>query len=210
MPESVLEIPVALKPVSIPDKHYDLVILGYQPWFLSPSIPTSSFLQSEYARVLSGKPVITVLGTRNMWLNAQEKIKARLLRLNARLVGSIVLADTNHNLISLLTIIRWNFTGRKEATRFLPEAGVQTRDILNTSRFGPIIYKAAASAQWETLQTELLAAGAVDLKPTLIILEKEALNNSESLPSTFGKKGKEVILPGYPEYCYSNVYYLPE
>ena len=24
---------------------YDLVILGYQPWFLSPSIPTTSLLE---------------------------------------------------------------------------------------------------------------------------------------------------------------------
>jgi hypothetical protein len=190
MPESVLEIPVPLKPVNIPEKHYDLVILGYQPWFLSPSIPTSSFLQSEFARVLTGKPVLTVLGTRNMWLNAQEKIKARLLQLNARLVGSIVLADTNHNLISLLTIIRWNFSGRKEATRFLPEAGVQTRDILNSSRFGPIIYKAAASAQWEKLQPELLAAGAVELKPTLIILEKRGIKQFRKFAVYIREKGE--------------------
>jgi hypothetical protein len=190
MPESVLEIPVALKPIEIPQKHYDLVILGYQPWFLSPSIPTSSFLQSDYARVLEGKPVITVLGTRNMWLNAQEKVKARLRQLNARLVGSIVLADTNHNLISLLTIIRWNFTGRKEASRWLPEAGVQTADIKNVARFGQIIQKAAEQKQWESLQPALLAQGAIELKPTLIILEKRGIKQFRNFAVFIRQKGE--------------------
>lgn len=190
MPESVQEIPVPLEPVRIPEKQYDLVILGYQPWFLSPSIPTSSFLQSEYASVLEGKPVITVLGTRNMWLNAQEKVKARLQALNARLVGSIVLADTNHNLVSLLTIIRWNFTGQKEASRWLPEAGVQTKDINQASRFGPIILKAAEENKWEGLQPALLAAGAVELKPTLIILEKRGIKQFRKFSLYIREKGE--------------------
>ncbi|KYP13978.1 hypothetical protein [Flavihumibacter sp. CACIAM 22H1] len=190
MPESVLEIPVPLQPIEVPQKPYDLVILGYQPWFLSPSIPTSSFLQSDFAKVLDGKPVLTVLGTRNMWLNAQEKVKARLLALNARLVGSIVLADTNHNLISLLTIIRWNFTGRKEASKWLPEAGVQTADIKNAARFGSIIRNAVESGNWEGLQPALLAAGAVELKPTLIILEKRGIKQFRKFARYIREKGE--------------------
>ncbi|WP_290792639.1 hypothetical protein [Flavihumibacter sp. UBA7668] len=190
MPESVLEIPVPLQPIHIPQKQYDLVILGYQPWFLSPSIPTSSFLQSDYARVLEGKPVITVLGTRNMWLNAQEKVKARLRQLNARLVGSIVLADTNHNLISLLTIIRWNFTGRKEASRWLPEAGVQTADIKNVARFGPIIQQVAEKKHWDKLQPALLQEGAIGLKPTLIILEKRGIKQFRKFAVYIRQKGE--------------------
>ncbi|HEY8396800.1 MAG TPA: hypothetical protein VIK80_02595 [Flavihumibacter sp.] len=190
MPESVLEIPVPLKPVSIPEKDYDLVILGYQPWFLSPSIPTSSFLLSEAAKILKGKPVITVVGCRNMWLNAQEKVKAALLRLGSRLVGNIVLADTNHNIISLFTIIRWNFTGRKEASRWLPEAGVQTADINRADRFGPVIMEAARTGEWEKLQPALLAQGAVNLKPTLIILEKRGIKQFRKFAVYIRQKGE--------------------
>lgn len=189
MPECVQEIPMPLQPVSIPDKHYDLVILGYQPWFLSPSRPTSSFLQSEFAQVLKGKPVITVLGTRNMWLNAQEKVKAALQRLGANLVGNIVLADTNHNLISLFTIIRWNFTGQKEAGRFLPEAGVQSRDIAAASRFGADILDALESDSLPSLQDRLLKKGAVELKPTLIVLEKRAIKQFRKFAVYIRKKG---------------------
>src|SRR5690606_41012588 len=71
-PETFLQQPYPLKSISQKASNgYDLVILGYQPWFLTPSRPTSSFLQSEEAkRILEGKPVITVLGCRNMWLGA--------------------------------------------------------------------------------------------------------------------------------------------
>ncbi len=195
MPECVQEIPVTLQSFSIPEKHYDLVILGYQPWFLSPSVPTSSFLQSPQAGILEGKPVVTVVGSRNMWLNAQEKVKAALDRLGARHVGNIVLADTNHNLVSLFTIIRWTFTGRKEASRFLPEAGVQSRDIQAAERFGPIIFDAASQDRWGDLQSRLLGAGAVSLKPTLIVLEKRGITNFRKFARYIREKGER----GNPE-----------
>src|SRR4051812_32061140 len=48
MPETVQHIPIDIKPLpqDIKDKDYDLVIFGYQSWFLNPSLPISSFLQS--------------------------------------------------------------------------------------------------------------------------------------------------------------------
>ena len=46
-PESFLQIPTAFKPVpkEILDKKYDLILLNYQVWYLSPSIPINSFLK---------------------------------------------------------------------------------------------------------------------------------------------------------------------
>src|SRR4051812_39641864 len=48
MPETVEQVPVPMKPLpqEITNKHYDLVIFGYQPWFLHPSQPINSFLKS--------------------------------------------------------------------------------------------------------------------------------------------------------------------
>ncbi len=130
MPECVLQIPSDIHPMpELKAKDYDLIIFGYQPWFLSPSNPANSFLKSEWARVLKGKPVLTVIGCRNMWLNAQEKVKAELQQLGANHVGNIVLEDSHGNLVSLLTIIRWMFKGQKEASGKLPAAGVAERDI---------------------------------------------------------------------------------
>src|SRR6056297_2871359 len=79
MPESVLEKPIPLKPISFKHEHYDFIILGYQPWYLSPSIPTSALLQNEaFAKRLRDTKVITVIGSRNMWINSQKSIKKRL------------------------------------------------------------------------------------------------------------------------------------
>ena len=52
-PESVLETPIDLKPFAA--RHpgtYDLIILAFQPWYLSPSLPISAFLQSPEAEKL--------------------------------------------------------------------------------------------------------------------------------------------------------------
>ncbi len=150
MPESVVQQPAPVKP--LPDAvrrgDYDLILLGWQPWFLHPSQPITAFLQSEDAALLRGKPVVTVVGCRNMWLNAGEVVKKNLQQIGAYHAGNIVLSDTNTNLISLLTIIRWNFSGRKEASRWLPAAGVQDKDITAASRFGrPLAQAARALAE---------------------------------------------------------------
>ncbi len=190
MPECVEEIPSPIKPMNIPEHNYDLVIFGYQPWFLSPSVPTTSFLKSEYARVLKGKPVITVIGSRNMWLNAQERVKASLLNVGAKLVGNIVFTDTNHNLVALFTIIRWMFTGKKEASGMLPEAGVQKDDIAAASRFGPIILSYLQQGKPELIQPELIDKKAVELKPTLIVLERRGITNFRKFAKYIRAKGE--------------------
>ncbi|MBP8264462.1 MAG: dialkylresorcinol condensing enzyme, partial [Pseudomonas sp.] len=90
-PETVLMRPQPLLPLAVDaSKRYDLVILAYQVWFLSPSQPMTAFLASpEAAQLLKGTPVVTLIGCRNMWLMAQEKVKNRLTELGARLVDNI-------------------------------------------------------------------------------------------------------------------------
>ena len=39
MPETVLERPIELQDIEFKYSKYDLIIIGYQPWFLSPSPP---------------------------------------------------------------------------------------------------------------------------------------------------------------------------
>lgn len=77
-PESFRQIaqPVIAPVDEILNTKYDLIILGYQVWYLSPSIPINSFLKSEYAQhIFANTPVVTVSGSRNMWVMAQEKMK---------------------------------------------------------------------------------------------------------------------------------------
>jgi flavodoxin len=191
MPETVEHLPRPIKPFSedILAKEYDLIILGYQPWFLNPSQPTTAFLQSEYAKVFNGKPVITVVGCRNMWLHAQEKVKEYLYAANARLVGNIVLTDTNPNLVSLLTVIRWSFKGQKQASGLLPAAGVQDKDIADASRFGFIIYKHLNEDNLIGLHHEFLMQKGVLLKPGLVVLEQRGIKNFRFWAKYIREKG---------------------
>lgn len=178
MPETVQDMPRGIRPLEVDvNAHFDLVLLAYQPWFLSPSQPTAAFLQSEAAaRLLKGKPVITLLGSRNMWLNAQERVKNYLHRMGANLVGNIVLVDKSPNLVSLITILRWAFKGKKEATRFLPQAGVQENEIITSGRFAGPIARALETRQWESLHPELMSLDAVELLPNLVLLENNGIS----------------------------------
>jgi menaquinone-dependent protoporphyrinogen IX oxidase len=191
MPETVLQLPIPIKPLSpeVVQRNYDLVILGYQPWFLHPSQPVNAFLKSEHASILKGKPVVTVIGARNMWLNAQEKVKEDLMRIGASLVGNISLVDTNANLVSVLTVIRWSFKGQKEAGRFLPAAGVQEKDIKSSRRFGHTILSHLKKGTLSSLHQDLLAQDALQLNTGLVLLEKRGIKNFKIWSKYIREKG---------------------
>lgn len=161
-PESKEGISCKLRPIEIkePDK-YDLIILGLQVWYLEPSIPVASFLKSNYAKILENKPVITVFGVRNMWINAHQEMKRLINNVKGRLIGNIVFADRHNNLISVLTIVRWLFKGKKEASKFLPDAGVSDNEIKSASKFGIEIQKALQNNRLSDLQGRLENLGAV-------------------------------------------------
>src|ERR1700744_6396175 len=79
MPDCVLSVPGGLEPFSLGATRYDLILLGYQPWFLSPSIPTNTLLRDPaFQSVLKDTPVITVTGCRNMWISAHIRLRAML------------------------------------------------------------------------------------------------------------------------------------
>ena len=174
-PESYLQIPSEIIPPSseILNKNYDLIIFGYQVWFLTPSIPVISFLKSGFApKLLSGKPIITVSGTRNMWMLSQEKLKGYFKSLNAKLVGNIALVDRHNNYTSVVTILNWLQTGKKEQPKPFPKAGISDKDIAESTKYGNIIEKYALQNHYDGLQTELVKNGAVEIRPFLVKVEK--------------------------------------
>ena len=176
-PESVLEKPIVMQPLKVnPAEEFDLIILGCQVWFLSPSLPLMGFLKSkEAAQLLKGKNIITVSGTRNMWLNAQESVKHQLNQLSANLVGNIALIDRAPNLVSVATIVGWLFYNKKENYfGFLPPSGVSEKEITEASRFGTTILQALNSGDFKNLQSNLVAQGAVSIVKTLVNLELRA------------------------------------
>lgn len=175
-PESVNGIPFELEPLNIDlDQDCDLIVLGYTVWFLQPSIPISSLLQHRDAqKMFSGRKVVTVIGSRNMWVLAQERVKQHLKGLNAELVGNIALTDRNINLVSIITIIRWMFKGKKDAFLVFPPAGIIRKDIEDSTRFGEVLHDFSLRHDYSGMQDRLNDAGAVNINPSLLLLEQRA------------------------------------
>jgi hypothetical protein len=176
MPDCVLGVPVEVAPFALKEANYDLVILGYQAWFLSPSIPFNSLMQQpQLKKVLKNTPVITVTGARNMWLNAFVRVKKMIHATGAKLVGNIALVDTHPNPISFITIFHWMLHGKKDKyLNIFPPPGVSDTDIKHSGIFGEHVLTHLNANNWDDLQDELVNQGAVKLKYNLMIIESVA------------------------------------
>ena len=211
-PESYLQIPQHLKPFQLAHTDYDLVILGYQVWYLSPSIPFNSFLQSETGKqLLQGKPVITVSGTRNMWVMAHQKVKKLLTDCGAHLVGNIALTDRHHNHISVITIVQWLFSGDKNK-RYLgvfPKAGVADKDIQGASVYGTLITPHLQTGDYTGLQQAIVAHGGVHYKRFLLSAEKKG-NRLFGIwaKMIYGSKKRKFLLKCFRIYLYIAIWVL--
>ena len=219
-PESVREIPCQLEAFQNDlTLDYDLVILAYTVWYLSPSIPVSSFLQSEAAKkLLKGKPVITVLGVRNMWIMAQERVKSMINGAGGKLAGNIVMADPAGNLTSVITIVRWMTTGRKDAFRWMgmnfTAAGVPEEEIMRGGEYGEAIKIAVHANNFEGLQKELMALRAVKVDPVLFKIEKTGKRMFGIWSKMILRKGayndpaREGRLNGFKYYLFTVIYLI--
>lgn len=173
-PEAFRGIPCLLEPLkSDADERYDLVILAYQVWYLAPSIPISSFLQSpEARRLLEHTPVLTIVGCRNTWIRAHEKVKDYLHAADARLVGHVVLADKAYQLVSVITFNYWMRTGRKDRMLgFLPKPGVSEQDIARCSELGQVVADCLPCPTFPNIQDRLDELSACRVIPHFMFLE---------------------------------------
>ena len=151
----------------------ELVIVVGQSWYLSPSLPIQSFFEDENVKTyLHSRNVIFVNACRNMWLMTKKRIKEYVSEVGANMVGHIVLQDGAPNLVSVVTIVRWLIEGRKEATRWFPNAGISEENIENASRFGDVIKQHLRTDDLTELQNSLLRAGAIHYKPSIMFMEK--------------------------------------
>ena len=157
-PESVYLDPPELRPISVSaDEDFDLVILAYQVWYLSPSLPITGFLKSsEGKKLLAGKPVVTVIGCRDMWAMAQETMKSLLTAVGARLVDNVVLTDQGSSMASFVTTPHWLLTGKKDAFWGFPPAGISKQEVKRASRFGMALEEGLKNDR-EKLATPMLS-----------------------------------------------------
>ena len=173
-PETVHGIPCELKSINIDTSvNYDLVVIAYQPWFLSVCVPINSFLQTPQAKLLlANRPVITIINCRNMWLGAQEKMKKCLLNVNANLVGNITFVDRSSNLISLVTVLAFVLKGTREGFMgIFPKYGVNDKDLNHAPIFGKIILDNLEKNKLSNIQPQLNQQGALNIKGNLLLME---------------------------------------
>ena len=173
-PESAHLRPPALEPLSLTgDEDFDLIVLPYQVWFLAPSQPVTAFLKHPVAqRVLRGKPVVTVIACRNMWLSAQDKLKAMLTAAGARLIDNVVLIDPGPTLATFITTPRWVLTGNKAGFWGMPPAGLNDEQIKGSRRFGLALRDGLLNDREKGNEPLLSGLGAVEVEPRLYFSER--------------------------------------
>jgi hypothetical protein len=176
MPDCVLGVPTELELFQLKENAYDLIILGYQAWFLSPSIPSNSIMSHPAFRaVAKNTPIVTITGARNMWLSAMERVKKSLRETDAKLVGNIALVDNHANPVSFVTIFHWMFTGKKDRyLNIFPKPGVADEDISNTKVFGSVLKEYLDRGEWNGMQADLVKRNAVRVKYNLMFIESKA------------------------------------
>lgn len=209
MPECVLETPVPLQKIEYKYSKYDLIIFAYQPWFLSPSIPANSILQDNtFLSLLHDTPVITLIGSRNMWLNSQASVKKRITEAGGTIIGNVPFVDKNQNQISAVTILHWMLKGEKTRKYGLfPKPGVNEKDIQSATQFGAILNQSIESKDLTDIQSKFLSLGLITLPTDIVFIEERAkrlFSIWANLIRKYGTtpKGKRRVVTAFKYYLF--------
>jgi hypothetical protein len=196
-PESYHLAAPELKPLTLNgDEDFDLIVLPYQVWYLAPSQPITAFLKHPVGRkLLAGKPVVTVIACRNMWLMAHEKLKGLVAAAGARIIDNVVLVDPGPTLATFFTTPKWVLTGSRKGFWGMPDAGLNAQQIRGARRFGLALRDALHANREKNTQPLLSGLGAVTVNPRLFITEKAASRSFH----IWGKGVMALGRPGAPQ-----------
>jgi hypothetical protein len=144
-PDAVTGRGAPLRPPAVdPAEEFDLVILGYQVWYLAPSIPVQAVFDSELRRVLRGRRVVTLVACRNMWYSAAARMRRLVESAGGELVGHVAVTDDGPVWATFVTTPRWLLTGRNDRLwRIFPPAGIGSRTLAGVERLGRVLAERA-------------------------------------------------------------------
>ncbi|MDR0702116.1 MAG: dialkylresorcinol condensing enzyme [Azoarcus sp.] len=199
-PESVRLAPRPNQPLAVAaDAPFDLVIIAWTVWYLSPAQPTTAFLQSDAGRQLvDGRPVVSVVACRNMWFSAFDTLKTLVAKAGGRVVDHVALTDESPALATFITTPRWMLTGRRDSFLGLPPAGINARQVADTARFGAALAGALARDEEKRGTAMLRGLGAVKIVPHLILSERagrRAFSVWSGIVRRFGRAGQRRRIP---------------
>lgn len=194
-PECVQLDAPPLRPLQIaPDAEFDLVILSYQVWYLSPALPMTAFLKSPAGqRLIRGKPVVTLVACRNMWLSAQQTMQELIAAADGELRDHMAFTDQGHPLATFITTPRWVLTGKRDKFLGLPPAGVSPQEIQQAKRFGLALANALNHNEDNSGHPMLTGLKACTVNPRLAVSERagrRAFGVWSKLIRAFGQRGQ--------------------
>src|SRR6266568_3847861 len=211
MPETVLLEPPPLEPLAVrAEECFDLIVLAYQVWYLAPAGPMTAFLKSEAGkRLLRGRPVVTVIACRNMWLLAQETVKQLIREAGGRLRDNVAFIDGGGTLATFITMPRWLLTGRRDAFWGLPAAGVAEPEIAKADRFGLALLNALRADRERENAPMLAGLGAARVDPRLIFSERAAQRAFSAWSRLIRLGGAPGSMARVPMLALFSVYLVP-
>ena len=138
MPECVLgRAPENHPPGFDPRSRFDLVVIAYPVWFLSPALPVQAFFASQHAAVLHDVGVITITVCRAMWHHASEAMKRLLVGAGAVHCDNVVVTHSGSPFLTLVSTPRALLFGRRDRLLgVFPRAGVCEADLARVRALG--------------------------------------------------------------------------
>lgn len=172
-PETVVGDPQPLAAQDFdPNVKYDLIIIGWQVWFLRPSLPIQAFFRTDHARALRDTRVVTVTCCRRMWYSASQRMKKLISDAGGVHLDNVVITHQGPALATFVTTPRMLLTGKRNRVGFLPPAGLREEDIAAQSRFGRRLLEKASLWSELTAGPLLTDLGAVRVDPRDVIPER--------------------------------------
>lgn len=131
MPDAILGSSVEIVPPHFdPSDRFDLVVLAYPVWFLSPASPVQGFFRSPHARVLRNTDVVTISVSRAMWQRASIEMRHLLADAGALHCDNVAVTHQGSPLATLISTPRALLFGKSDRLLgVLPSAGVAGRDL---------------------------------------------------------------------------------
>ena len=117
------------------NKREEVVLLGVQVWYLSPSLPIRSLL-ATHPEAFRNRRVISLIACRNMWYSAAIEVADLLRTAGARRVEVVAATDTRQQATSLVTTLRWLLTGNREPFLWFGRAGVGDAELARITVVG--------------------------------------------------------------------------
>ena len=135
----------------------EVVVLAYQVWYLSPSLPIRSLL-ATHPEAFRNRRVISLIACRNMWYSAAIEVADLLRTAGARRVEVVAATDTRQQAASLMTTLRWLLTGNREPFLWFGRAGVGDAELARVTAVGRSIAEQGCPADAAPVVPTLAAA----------------------------------------------------